>query len=142
MTTLLTKEEKINIINSHKRSLLYSQYNLEVDLIQENAKTTVDPENLATINSQIAESQKQIDALTAEATRLTNLTEAQEKMADNTQKLELVITALQQRIGDLVSNYETQIAILRADVTQLVKEKEAKDGAIQEYSDSLNNLTN
>jgi hypothetical protein len=76
MTTLLTKEEKINIINSHKRSLLYSQYNLEVDLIQENAKTTVDPENLATINSQIAESQKQIDALTAEATRLTNLTEA------------------------------------------------------------------
>jgi hypothetical protein len=63
-------------------------------------------------------------------------------MADNTQKLELVITALQQRIGDLVSNYETQIAILRADVTQLVKEKEAKDGAIQEYSDSLNNLTN
>jgi hypothetical protein len=74
--TTLTKEEKINIINSHKRSLLYSQYNLEVDLIQENAKTTVDPENLAVINNQIAESQKQIDALTAEATRLTNLTEA------------------------------------------------------------------
>ena len=34
-------------------------------------------------------------------------------------KVELVITALQQRIGELVSNYETQIAILRAELTQL-----------------------
>ena len=59
----------------------------------------------------------------------------------NPEKFELVITALQQRIGEIVSNYETQIAILRADLTQLVKEKESKDGAIQEYSDSLNNLT-
>jgi hypothetical protein len=28
------------------------------------------------------------------------------------EKAELVITALQQRIGEIVSNYETQIAIL------------------------------
>jgi hypothetical protein len=35
------------------------------------------------------------------------------------EKVELVITALQQRIGELVSNYETQIAILRAELTQL-----------------------
>lgn len=34
-------------------------------------------------------------------------------------KVELVITALQQRIGEIVSNYETQIAILRAEITQL-----------------------
>jgi hypothetical protein len=34
-------------------------------------------------------------------------------------KVELVITALQQRIGELVSNYETQVAILRAEITQL-----------------------
>lgn len=34
-------------------------------------------------------------------------------------KAELVITALQQRIGEIVSNYETQIAILRAELTQL-----------------------
>jgi len=32
-------------------------------------------------------------------------------------KLELVITALQQRIGELVVNYETQIALLRAELT-------------------------
>jgi hypothetical protein len=55
-------------------------------------------------------------------------------------KAELVITALQQRIGELVSNYETQIAILRAEITQIMEQ--AKNEAIQEYSDSLNNLTN
>jgi hypothetical protein len=33
-------------------------------------------------------------------------------------KLELVVSALQQRIGDLVSQYETHIAILRAEITQ------------------------
>jgi hypothetical protein len=57
-------------------------------------------------------------------------------------KAELVITALQQRIGELVSNYETQVAILRAEVTQLLEREKAKDEAVQEYSDSLNNLTN
>ena len=55
-------------------------------------------------------------------------------------KAELVITALQQRIGELVSNYETQIAILRAEITQLMEK--AKDEALQEYSDSLNNISN
>ena len=52
-------------------------------------------------------------------------------------KAELVITALQQRIGELVSNYETQIAVLRADLTQLMNEKQDKDKAIEEYSTSL-----
>jgi phage host-nuclease inhibitor protein Gam len=36
-------------------------------------------------------------------------------------KAELVITALQQRIGEIVANYETQIAILRAELTQLME---------------------
>jgi phage host-nuclease inhibitor protein Gam len=55
-------------------------------------------------------------------------------------KAELIITALQQRIGELVSNYETQIAILRAEITQLMEQ--AKNEAIQEYSDSLNQSSN
>jgi len=58
------------------------------------------------------------------------------------EKAELIITALQQRIGELVSNYETQVAILRAEVTQLMEEKNAKEKAIQDYSDSLSNATN
>lgn len=49
------------------------------------------------------------------------------------EKAELVITALQQRIGEIVSNYETQIAILRAEITQLMD----KDKAVDEYSQSL-----
>jgi restriction endonuclease S subunit len=52
-------------------------------------------------------------------------------------KAELIITALQQRIGEIVSNYETQIAILRAEITQMMQEKEDKIDAIQKYSDSL-----
>jgi sRNA-binding carbon storage regulator CsrA len=52
-------------------------------------------------------------------------------------KAELVVMALQQRIGELVSNYETQIAILRAEITQSVQEKEDKENAEQEYSKSL-----
>lgn len=49
-------------------------------------------------------------------------------------KAELVITALQQRIGEIVSNYETQIAILRAEVTQLM-DKEKNDVQGQEETD-------
>jgi len=53
------------------------------------------------------------------------------------EKAELVITALQQRIGELVSHYETQIAVLRADITQLMDKQEA----INEYSKSLSEKT-
>ena len=57
------------------------------------------------------------------------------------EKAELVITALQQRIGEIVSNYETQIAILRAEITKLMEEKDKKDEAVQEYQQHLDNLT-
>lgn len=56
-------------------------------------------------------------------------------------KAELVITALQQRIGEIVSNYETQIAILRAEITELVEQKKEKDEAVQEYQQHLNNIS-
>jgi hypothetical protein len=36
-------------------------------------------------------------------------------------KAELVIQALQQRIGELVSQYETHVAVLRAEITQLAE---------------------
>ena len=59
-------------------------------------------------------------------------------MAD---KAELVITALQQRIGEIVSNYETQIAFLRAEITNLMEEKKEKANAIQAYEEHLDNIT-
>lgn len=55
-------------------------------------------------------------------------------------KAELIIMALQQRIGELVSNYETQVAILRAEITQYSQEKEEKEKATKEYSESLENI--
>lgn len=46
-------------------------------------------------------------------------------------KAELVITALQQRIGEIVANYETQIAILRAELTQLM-EKDVQEESTED----------
>jgi phage host-nuclease inhibitor protein Gam len=46
-------------------------------------------------------------------------------------KAELIITALQQRIGEIVANYETQIAILRAELTQLM-EKDVQEEAAED----------
>ena len=57
-------------------------------------------------------------------------------------KNELIIIALQQRIGELVSNYETQMALLRAEITQLIDEKNEREKSIQDYNEHLNNLTN
>ena len=57
------------------------------------------------------------------------------------EKAELIVIALQQRIGEIVSNYETQIAILRAEITKLMEEKDAKVEAIQEYENHLTDLT-
>jgi hypothetical protein len=64
-------------------------------------------------------------------------------------KAQLVITALQQRIGEIVSNYETQIAILRADYTNVMEQlnknetdKDAKFEAVEAYSEKLDNLGN
>jgi molybdopterin converting factor small subunit len=49
------------------------------------------------------------------------------------QKAELIIAALQERMGQIVANYETQIAILRAELTELTNlNKEAN-----EYSEKL-----
>jgi flagellar biosynthesis chaperone FliJ len=57
-------------------------------------------------------------------------------------KAELIIMALQQRIGELVSNYETQIAVLRAEITQYSQEQESKEKAAEEYSKSLEEKIN
>jgi restriction endonuclease S subunit len=58
-------------------------------------------------------------------------------MAD---KAELIITALQQRIGEIVSNYETQIAVLRSEITLLMDQNQEREKSIQEYSDSLDKI--
>ena len=52
-------------------------------------------------------------------------------------KAELIITALQQRIGEMAANYETQIAALRAEITIMVKQQEDKQAAVDNYEKEL-----
>jgi hypothetical protein len=56
-------------------------------------------------------------------------------MEDKLQKAELIISALQQRIGEMAVDYETKFALLRADFTLLqhkIQELE-KVNAVAEY---------
>jgi hypothetical protein len=66
MAIELSKEEKIQIINSHLRNLAYSKYNLELDILQENAKTDVSAPSVASLQSLVTEISSQISALDAE----------------------------------------------------------------------------
>ena len=43
------------------------------------------------------------------------------------EKAELVIKALQQRIGEIVSQYETHIAVLRAEITEITDKLNSAD---------------
>jgi hypothetical protein len=75
MTINLTKEEKVQIISSHIKSLSYTKYNLEIDIIQENAKVTPSASALNNFNSQIDEAEGQIAALQTELSAVNALTE-------------------------------------------------------------------
>lgn len=48
--------------------------------------------------------------------------------------LELVVQELQSRIGQITSNYETQLAVLKAQATEAIA---AKDAEIQELKASV-----
>ena len=52
----------------------------------------------------------------------------------NTQTLELMVQELQQRIGQITSQYETQLAVLKAQATQEIQGREQR---IQELQGAL-----
>jgi len=58
------------------------------------------------------------------------------------EKAELIIAALQQRIGEITANYELQLASTRADYTQLYQQLEElnKQKAENEYSESISKI--
>ena len=66
MSIELSKEEKIQIINSHQRNLAYSKYNLEIDVLQENAKTSPSAVTVTSLQAQITEVTSQLSALDEE----------------------------------------------------------------------------
>jgi hypothetical protein len=52
-------------------------------------------------------------------------------------KEELIITAMQERIGQLAANYELQIAMLRAELTVLSNDEVEKKKALDDYSSEI-----
>lgn len=66
----LTNEEKSSIIESHLRTLAYSKYNLQVNLMEEEAATTPSTEAIASLNVQISSNNSKIEALVSELSSL------------------------------------------------------------------------
>jgi hypothetical protein len=52
-------------------------------------------------------------------------------------KEELIITAMQQRIAELVAEYELMISVLRADLTIMSESQKQKEKAIEEYANAI-----
>jgi len=71
MTTILTNEEKLNIVNQHIKSVEYSLYGHELDLIQANAVSSPDANQITAINARITESNAVKAALVTEKNSLT-----------------------------------------------------------------------
>lgn len=70
MTTLLSNEEKAGIINQHLKNLHYSKFNLEMSVVEENAKSAPDADTLVSLNDQITDIVSRISALEAELAKL------------------------------------------------------------------------
>jgi len=71
MTIDLTNEEKIGIINSHIKNLSFNSYNIQINIVEEQAKSNPDQNVIASYNSQVNQINAQITALNAQITALT-----------------------------------------------------------------------
>jgi hypothetical protein len=71
MTTLLTNEEKLNVVNQHIKSVEYSLYGHQLDLIQANAVSSPDAGQISAINARITEANAKKTALVIEKDSLT-----------------------------------------------------------------------
>jgi hypothetical protein len=67
---MLTNEEKIAIANSHKRNLAYTQYGVELNLKEENAKSTPNESAVEGLNKQLEDLKRQAAILDAEIASL------------------------------------------------------------------------
>lgn len=68
--SVLTDEEKINIVNQHIRNIEFSVYNADLDLIEANAVASPDADIIAEINSRKTALNAKLTALNAEKTSL------------------------------------------------------------------------
>jgi hypothetical protein len=77
MAIELTNEDKLGIVNQHIRSIDYSIYGLQLDLLEAQAVGESDASTIANINSRIAAQNSKRAALVTEKNSLT-VTEEQE----------------------------------------------------------------
>jgi hypothetical protein len=71
MTTTLTNEEKISIIDLHLKSIDYSLYGLELDLAEANAVLSPDTDLISSITTRKAAATAKRNVLVAEKETLT-----------------------------------------------------------------------
>lgn len=64
--TILTKTDKLQLITSHQRSIEYSKYGLELDILQENAKSVPNQEEISRLEDLVDEADRQLAALNTE----------------------------------------------------------------------------
>ncbi len=71
MTTTLTNEEKLGIIDQHRRNLDFAIYGFELDLIELNAVTPLDTEAITSVTGRLELLNNKKAALEVEAATLT-----------------------------------------------------------------------
>lgn len=71
MSTSLTNEEKIHVIDQHIKSIEYAIYGCELDLIEANAASNPDSAQIAALNTRLAETNAKKNALVEEKSSLT-----------------------------------------------------------------------
>lgn len=68
--TTLSKEDKISIINQHKRNIEYTKYGIQLSIIEENAVESPSQDKVNSFNDQIADLDSKLAALDAELASL------------------------------------------------------------------------
>lgn len=66
----LSNEDKISIINQHKRNLEYVKYGVQLSIIEENAVDSPNQDLLSSFNNQIEDLDSKLAALDAELAAL------------------------------------------------------------------------
>jgi len=75
MTIELTNEEKLNIVNQHLKSVDYSIYGLQLDLLEINSTSNPDASQVSNINTRITAANAKRAALVTERNSLISNTE-------------------------------------------------------------------
>ena len=71
MSNTLTNEEKLSVVNQHIKSVDFSIYGVELDLIEENASSQPNAEYVTSLNQRLSSLNAKKSALTTEAASLT-----------------------------------------------------------------------